>query len=257
MLGDGTKGAQIGSQGDEVGDSEQGRRQDQRGVILWREEEWHDQEDERADHQVQAGAEHKVHLAYIVGGACHRIAHRLEAVKGHAFAKQGDIQLVAHVALDLLRHQFRTEVAPQLQDGADDLRAAHDERQREQDFRIRRCLQHGVEGVAGQHRHVGGQRRITDGAHRHDDHQPPVAQGVRDHPAQRAAPVRVVLSGEREFGELRSDCHNGGFSRNRSRSDCRLAPACRRCSRHACTCASAGERWQSDLQFARIVQIVR
>ena len=37
-------------------------------------------------------AEQEIDLAHIVGGARHRVAHRLQAVEGHAFTQQADVQ---------------------------------------------------------------------------------------------------------------------------------------------------------------------
>jgi hypothetical protein len=111
LLRDRVQGPQVGAQGDEVGDGEQDRGQDERPVILRCEDDRHDEEDERADHQVDTGAEQVVHFANIVGGARHGIAHRLQTVEGHALAEQGQVQFVADVALDLLRHQLRAEVS--------------------------------------------------------------------------------------------------------------------------------------------------
>ncbi len=147
-------------------------------MVMRGEEERHDQEDERADHQVDARAEHVIDFAHIIGGARHGIADRLEVVEGHALAEQGNVQFIAHIAFDPLGQEFGSKVAAQLEDAAQDLRPAHQQRQRQQHFRFRRDLEHGIEGITGQHRDVGGEGGIADRADEHDQHQPPVAQGV-------------------------------------------------------------------------------
>src|SRR5512143_3375217 len=96
-------------------------------MVTRHEEEGHGHEEERADDQVEARAEHVIDLAHIVGGAGHCVTHRLEVMKGHALAKQGKVELVADIALEALGEQFRPEIAAKLEDAADDLRAADNE----------------------------------------------------------------------------------------------------------------------------------
>ncbi len=170
-------------------------------MVVRGEEKRHDQEDERADHQVDARAEHIIDFTYVIGGACHGIANRLEAVEGHAFAEQGDIQFIAHIALDALGHELCPKIATQLEHPPDYLRPAHKKRQREQYFRVWRDLKHVIEGIASQYRDISGQGGVADRADEHDQHQPPVAQGVRDYPADVAAPVKGMAAGEGEFGD--------------------------------------------------------
>ena len=67
---------------------------------------------------MKARAEDKVHLAHVVGGTRHGIAHRLQVVKGHALAQQACIELLAHVALDALGGQLEPGVASELQHAA-------------------------------------------------------------------------------------------------------------------------------------------
>ncbi len=168
-------------------------------MIARGEEQRHKQEDERTNHQIETRAEHVIHFAHVIGGARHGIADRLEVVEGHALAKQGDVQLVAHIALDTLGHELGAKIPPQLENAAYYLRSAHEKGQREQNFRLRWKLEHGVYGIAGQHRDVGSQGGIADSADEHDQHQPPVTQGVRDHPTKMATPIRIMTTVECEF----------------------------------------------------------
>ena len=62
------------------------RHNDQRRVHDGRDKDRHDQERQRSDDEVDAGIEHQVDFAHVVGGACHRIADRLQVVEGHALA---------------------------------------------------------------------------------------------------------------------------------------------------------------------------
>ena len=168
-------------------------------MIARHDEERDDDEERGADHQVQARAEHEVDLAHVVGGARHRVADGLQVMEGHALAEQGDIELVADIALHALRHQLGAEVAAELQDAAHDLRAADDQRQRDQTAQHRVGLEHVVEGVADQHRDGGGQRGIADGAQHQHDQDRPVAHGVRPDPAHRTAGAHGRLADEGKF----------------------------------------------------------
>jgi|GEM_PF-6469859 len=132
----------------------------------------------RADYQVNARVEHQVDFTDIVGGACHCIADRLQVVKGHAFAEQGDVQLIAGFALQLLAEQLRAEVAAQLQHATQNLCTANRQGQWQQDAGIGRGTEHGVESIADQHRHNCRQRGVTERAHEQDDDDAPMADGM-------------------------------------------------------------------------------
>ncbi len=151
-------------------------------AVLRHDEERDDQEERCAHHQVYARAEHQVDFAHVVRGARHGVAHRLQVVEGHALAEQGDVELIADVAFDALRHQLRAEVAPELQHAAQDLRAAHDQRQRNEAADNRVGLQHVVEGAAHQHGDGGRQCRIADRAKNQHDQDRPISHGVRPDP---------------------------------------------------------------------------
>jgi hypothetical protein len=102
----------------------------------------------------------------------------LQVVEGHALAQQGEIQLVAYLPLHFLRQQFCAEVAAQLQRAAYELRDANGQRQRQQDACIRNGFQHGVEGIAREHRHHGRECGIPDGADEHHEDDPTMPPGV-------------------------------------------------------------------------------
>ena len=91
LIGDGRKPFEIARQRNEIDDRENDRGDDQRDVITRREDQRHHDEHERANHQVDARAEHVVHLAHVVGGARHRVAHGLQVVEGHALAEQREV----------------------------------------------------------------------------------------------------------------------------------------------------------------------
>ena len=155
-----------------------------------------------ADHQVDARAEHQVDLAHVIRGARHGVAHRLQVVEGHALAEQGDVQLVADIALHALRHQLGAEVAPELQHAAHDLRAAEDERQRDQ-----RAQPPGsacsmpLKAFPTSTGTSGRQRGIPHRADDHDDQDRASSVRACDQ-IQRTGPrVRTVgLRSKREFG---------------------------------------------------------
>ena len=113
-----------------------------------------------------------------------------------------------------LADQLRAEVAPELQHAAQDLRPADDQRQREQDAGIRDGLEHGIEGVADQHRHHRRQHGIADRTDKQDDHDQPVARGVRPDPAHRSGAVGglLFLVREGELGGCCDGCHKVGKS---------------------------------------------
>ena len=188
-VGNGRKRLQVVDEREKVGNRKNNGNQPQVRVDARAGVERDDQEEERSDDEVQSRAEHEVHFAHVVGGARHRVAHRLEVVEGHALAEQGQVQFVADVALDALRHQFRAEVAPELQHAAYHLRNADGQRQRDQHIQARRDGQHVVESLS----HVGGhdsrQRAVAIRADQHEDDDRPVARRVGNHPAHGAGAV--------------------------------------------------------------------
>ncbi len=64
----------------------------------------------RSEDHVDTGAENIVDLPNVIGGTCHEIANRLEAMKGHTFTKKADVKLVPDITFDHLRDNLETEV---------------------------------------------------------------------------------------------------------------------------------------------------
>ncbi|MCF6277551.1 MAG: hypothetical protein L3J16_02230 [Anaerolineales bacterium] len=58
--------------------------------------------------------------------------NRLDIVEGHAFAKQGDVEFVADIALQFLGEEICAEVSAELEDAANNLRTANQQHKREQ-----------------------------------------------------------------------------------------------------------------------------
>ena len=111
----GAKPAHVDSQEDEVKYDENRRYDHQLHIVARCSDQREDEESERTDHHVQPGAEEEVHLAHIVGGARHGIAHRLQVMEGHALAEQVGVKLTPHIAFHLLRGKFKTKIARKLQ----------------------------------------------------------------------------------------------------------------------------------------------
>src|SRR5208283_2939310 len=99
-----------------ISDAKQSRCKQERRSILRNDKKRNNGKQSRTDHEIRSGAKHEVDLAYIVGGARHRVADRLEIMEGHAFSKQGNVKFVANIAFHLLRRQLRAEVASKLED---------------------------------------------------------------------------------------------------------------------------------------------
>ena len=79
-------------------------------------------------------------------------------------------------------------------------------------------LQHGVERVAGQHRHNGGQRGVPDRAQRSSWDDPAMPPGVRPNPPDRSGPVIGVFAVHRKFS--RGGCYSHGQKSLPQSSDC-------------------------------------
>ncbi len=200
FVGDGRHRSQITPQGIEIADGKQGGREQQRGMIAGHDEERDDDEEGRADDQVNARAEHQVDLAHVVRSTRHGIANRLEVVEGHALAQQGDVELVADVALEALGRQLRAEVAAKLKHAAHDLGAAQDESQRNEGAQVTVGLEHVIKSIADQHGDEGRQGGVADGPEHQHDQDGPIAGGVRPDPAFRALGAFGRLTDECEFG---------------------------------------------------------
>ncbi len=198
-LGDRFELPQVLRHGQTVGNDVQRRDQDQRRVIGGGDDQRHDHEVGRADHQVQPGAEQVVDLAHVVRRPGHRVADRLQAVEGHALAQQAEVQLLADVALDALRRELGAEVAPELQHAAADLRAGDHQRQRADQAQVRRGAQHHVEGAPDHHRDDRRQRGVAQRADEQQDQQPPLPPHMGQHPAQRRAAIRSQCLREDEL----------------------------------------------------------
>ena len=78
-----------------------------------------------AQYHVETRAENIVDLADIVSRTRHQIADGLERVEGHALAKQTDIKLVSNIPFNSLGGNFKTKIAEELCEPADDLRNAN------------------------------------------------------------------------------------------------------------------------------------
>ena len=91
ILGNGAERTQVSAEGNKICNRKQERGEQQRPMVVRSDEQRHDQEDERADHQVDAWAEHIVDLAHVIGGAGHGITDGLETMEGHALGEQGYI----------------------------------------------------------------------------------------------------------------------------------------------------------------------
>ena len=190
---------QVALQRDEVRDDIHQRHSDQRRVQRRHDEQRHDQEHGRSDHEVEAGVQHQVDFAHVVGGARHHVADGLLIVERHALADQAGVQFVARVAFQPLPDDLAAEIAAQLQHAAHDLRDGNADRRRADQRVVDRRLRHGIERLADIDEH---QRRAGGVADRADeqDHDPEfVAQDVRQHPAFRgiaAAGGPFELNGE-------------------------------------------------------------
>ena len=183
--------AQVLAQCEKIGHDKNRRGQHQGRVNAGRDEQRHDQEIQRTDHQVQPRAEHIVDFAHIVRRARHGIADRLQVMESHALAQQADIQLVAHFPFHGLRQKLRAKVAAKLQHPPQHLRARHPQRQPGKLFNLRRAGQDSVESLPDQERGDRRQGGISQRSANVDQPQYPVADGMREDPAHRSAAVAL------------------------------------------------------------------
>ncbi len=198
-VGDGRQDVHVAGQGHHVADDEEQRRGDQLRVVARGQQQRHDQEVGRADDEIDAGVQHQIHLAHVVGGAGHRVADGLQVVEGHALAQQAEIKLLPGVTFDALADDRAGEVAPQLQHRPRHLAGQDDHRRQSNAIQVGRVGQRRVEGHADEDGHGRGQRSVAKRADRHGQEEPAVAAEVRQHPTAGRAAVRLLLEVYGEF----------------------------------------------------------
>ncbi len=186
---------QVLCQRHDVEEDVKGRDKYQGGVVARRYQQGHDQEPGGADHQVDARIEHQVDLSHIVRGPGHGVPHRLQAMKGHAFAQQADIKLVPNISFGALADQLSAEISTQLQDAPQQLRRQDQQRRPYQYLRLWWLRQDAIERLANEYRDGRRQQGIAECANEHDDPKMPVPERVRNQPAFSALSVGAVALG--------------------------------------------------------------
>jgi len=158
-----------------------------------------DEGHQRIYDQHQAGAEHKVEHAHIVGGAGHYIADALPPVKGLALAQQTDIKLVAGIPLDTLGQELDGKVAEQPHNALSCRRRQHAQSQGQQrpGFPIGRGDE--IESPPNKNVAVAIGEVVQRGGQNDQQREKRIAQQVRDEPAQRPGTVVVVFVFRSEF----------------------------------------------------------
>ena len=212
---------QIVAHGDHVGQQVKDGREQQLGVDGGGHNEGHEQEIERADHQVDAGVEHQVHLAHVVGGPGHQVARGPQVVERHALADQAAVQLVAGITLQPLAQDLGAKVAGELQSTSQQLGAGDDQRGGAHLGQVRWRGRHGVKGPPDKYRHDSGQQGVAEGAKEHAQDIGLVAQDVGQDPTHRPPPVRfpALVDGEfaRRHGVVGDGPRGRGCGAGRSR----------------------------------------
>ena len=185
--------AHVVAYGGAEGQPVQRRRNGQHGVDQHHVGQRHHEPDRQVGQVHDAGVDHLVDRARVVGGARHQIADPLPVVEGLTLAEQAAVQFVARVALQALPQRHRAGADAEQRHRVPGHHAQHRER-RQQQFAAAVAVDHHLRGAPDHHR---GQREHRPGGeltqHRNRQHHRVAAQVRRD-PAPRRAGVEGLRS---------------------------------------------------------------
>ena len=194
---------------------EQPRHHQQPGIEQAHVYQGRDESQHHVGHEHQAGVDHLVEVAGVVGGARHQVADPLAVVVGLALAEQAAVQFVAGVAFQPMAERHRAQAGAQ---GGD--RVADQNRQQHpgggQQGGSGRAVDHHLRDPADHHRAEAEQRPCSDRAHDRAGRQEWMVAQVGGDPAQRrAGVVAAALGGGPGCGEFRDHECCGRCGRDR------------------------------------------
>ena len=133
---------------------------------------------QRVGDQHEAGVEHEVQHAHVVGGPRHDVADALAAVEGLALAQQAGVELIAGIPLHPLRHELRRVVPREPGEPLAGGQRHHDEGQLQQIAGLPARRGHQVERLAGEQLDAAVTGVVQNRGRNHDRGKAGIAHGM-------------------------------------------------------------------------------